>query len=276
MQYIAQIELLEPERIWQQSLLTKVRGLIDERVWESLDRCGKEQIFKTCKGCGAWETFDWKCNIKFCPLCNWRIARKRAEVLRLWTLRIKQPKHLILTMKNFPALSRAKIRGFGRAFAKLRRNKVWKEVKGGCVSTEVTNEGRGWHLHAHILLDARWMDMEALSIQWGALVGQEFGIVKIKDCRGKDYLGEVTKYVVKPAQLVSWPAEEIAQFIGAVRGVRFFAAFGSLFALQKEIRAEVFNSRPEPEPCKCGCEDFRWTDERAEVLDAIRRGERRR
>lgn len=270
----AQFDLLDPSRIWQQSLLTKIHGLVDERLWENLDRCGKEQIFRTCKSCGDWEAFEWHCSNKFCPLCNYRVARRRAEILRLWTLRISQPKHLVLTMRNFTVMNRQAIRYFGRAVAKLRRNKVWKTVKGGCLSIEITNEGRGWHLHAHMLIDARWLDMAQLSIQWASILGQDFGIVKVKDCRGKDYLGEITKYVVKPAQLVSWPAEEIASFIGAIRGVRFFAAFGSLFKLQRQIKAEIEQGRPEPEACKCGCSEYQWTDEVYETIKDSRSREK--
>jgi hypothetical protein len=265
---------LEIERFWQDTLLKKVEGLIDYGIWERLKKCGNEQIFRTCKNCGSWETFDWRCNMKFCPLCNWRIARSRAAVLRLWAFKIKQPKHLVLTMRNFPVLTRTKIRQFGRAISKLRRNKVWSTVLGGCLSIEITNEGNGWHLHAHMLIDARWLDMSKLSIVWGALIGQEFGIVKIMDCRGKDYLGEVTKYVVKAGQLVSWEPEMIAQFIGAIRGVRFFAAFGTLFHMQGEIKREIHLTAPEPKVCPCGCGEFRWTDEATEICNSLRAGKR--
>jgi hypothetical protein len=271
-----QLDLITPERVWQESLLAKVKGLIDWRVFEHLDKCGKEEIYRTCEGCGDWSSYLWRCNLKFCPLCNWRIARKRAEVLKLWSRTITQPKHLVITQRNFPVLTRKKIRDFGRAFGKLRRNKVWKEVKGGCVSTEITNEGRGWHLHAHVMLDARWIDMGKLAIVWGGLIGQEFGICKIKDIRGDAYLGEITKYVVKGSELVSWPAEEIAQFICAIKGVRFFAAFGTLFKLQRQIKAEIWNNRPEPEPCKCGCGEFRWSDERSEAIHDARMASKRR
>jgi hypothetical protein len=261
-----QLNLLEPERLWKQTLLHKVAGLIDERVYENLDKCGNEQIFRTCKCCGKWEAFDWRCSMKFCPLCNWRIARKRAELLKIWSTKITQPKHLVLTMKNFPVLTRKKIRDFGRAVSKLRRNKIWKNVKGGCLSTEITNEGRGWHLHGHLLVDVRFLDMSAMSIAWGALVGQNFGIVKIKDVRGKDYLGEVTKYIVKGSELCAWKPEMIAQFISAIRGVRFFATFGNLFHMTKEIRKEVFLNRPPPRSCECGSDDFSFQDERSMIL----------
>lgn len=270
-----QLDLLTPEQIWKESLLAKVDGLIPEAVFQNLSKCGVEELYRTCKGCGDWTTFYYRCSMKFCPLCNWRIARGRGEMLKAWSLQIRQPKHVVLTQRNFPILTRKRIRDFGRHFAKLRRNKLWKDVRGGCISTEITNEGRGWHLHAHILVDADWVDASQLAIEWGKLVGQEFGIVKVKDVRDCSYLGEITKYVVKPAQLAGWAPEEIAQFIRAIRGVRFFAAFGSLFHLQRKIKAHLHASRPPAEPCKCGCGDFRFESEAAVIIGEIRRRERR-
>ncbi len=269
-----QLDLLTPEQIWKESLLAKVDGLIPEAVWQNLSRCGVEELYRTCKGCGDWTSFYYRCSMKFCPLCNWRIARSRAEMLKAWSLQIAQPKHVVLTQKNFPVLTRRKIRDFGRNFAKLRRNRIWKGTRGGCISTEITNEGRGWHLHAHILVDSDWVDAGQLAIEWGKLTGQEFGIVKVKDAREQSYLGEITKYVVKGAQLASWAPEEIAQFIRAIRGVRFFAAFGTLFHMQRKIKAQLHHNRPPPEPCKCGCEDFIFESEAAVILNDIRKSNR--
>jgi hypothetical protein len=204
------------------------------------------------------------------------IARRRADMLKVWVTKIQQPKHLVLTMKNFPILTRWKIREFGKAVGKLRRNKVWKSVKGGCLSIEITNEGRGWHLHGHMLIDARWLNMQELSIEWGKLVGQQFAICKVLDCRGQCYLGEVTKYVVKPAELVGWEPEQIGEFIGAIRGVRFFLTFGTLFKMARQVRAEIENMKPAAAPCECGCEDWMWTGETEEAIrDAGREAKRR-
>ncbi len=85
---------------------------------------------------------------------------------------------------------------------------------------------------------------------------------------------EVTKYVVKGAQLVSWPPEEIAQFVHAIKGVRFFAAFGSLFKLQRRLRMELALKKPPPTPCACGCEDFAYENESMAILKELRRQKR--
>lgn len=259
-------ELFTPEELWKETLLVKVRGYIPDRTFSNLERCGKERIYRTCKNCRDWETFFYRCDLKFCPLCNWRIARDRAAMLRIWTTTIAQPKHVVLTCRNFDLLTRRQIRSFARAFAKLRRAKVFEGVKGGCVSIEITNESRGWHLHAHVLVDARWIDAADLAITWGRLVGQQYAIVKIKDCRGLDYCNEVTKYVVKGAELVTWHPELISQFIHAISGVRFFSTFGSLFKMRRQIAAYLAEQKPPSPQCHCGCCDFWYQDEAALIL----------
>lgn len=140
---------------------------------------------------------------------------------------------------------------------------------------EITNEGKGWHIHLHILVDAFFVPAGELAVVWGKLVGQDFAIVKVKDCRGDSYLGEVTKYVVKGSELASWPPEEIAQFIHAIRGIRFFSTFGSLFKIRKEIREEMDSDRPEPRVCSCGCSDFVYESDLASVINEVRRKSRR-
>lgn len=271
----SQFELLQPEQIWLESLLVKVAGLIDPAVFDHLQNCGKQQIFRTCTGCGNWKALHSHCNLKFCPVCNWRIARSRAEMLRAWSLTIRQPKHVVLTMKNCPVLTKREIRIFQKAFSRLRRTKFFKHVDGGCISLEITNEGSGWHIHGHILCNVRYLDVKQLAIRWGKLVGQAYGIVYVKDCRGSDYLHEVAKYCVKPAQMVSWHPEEIAQFIACVSKCRLFTTFGTLFKIRSEITAQLALDKPGPMPCECGCMDFTWGTEESEVLHQIRKEARR-
>jgi hypothetical protein len=171
-------------------------------------------------------------------------------------------------------LTGRKIREHTVNLAKMRRAKSFKSVRGGCVSVEITNEGNGWHVHSHWLLDADWLDMPAVSQSWAKLVGQQFAICKVKDVRGADYLQEVTKYVVEGSELAKWPAEHINEFVRAVKGRRFFFPFGTLFKLQPEIRKAINAEAPAKLPCQCGCEDFIFRDEIAEIIAELKRGGR--
>ena len=135
---------------------------------------------------------------------------------------------------------------------------------------------QGWHLHSHWLLDVRWLDMPEISREWGRLCGQEFAIVKIMDCRDSEYLQEVTKYVCEGSEMAKWPAEQIHEFVAAIRGRRFFFPFGSLFKIGREIRAEIKEARPAAQPCACGCKDFIFETEEQAAINEIRQLNRRK
>jgi hypothetical protein len=266
-----QLALLDDRFLHKQTIEAKLIGIASGTQTWNFNRCGNEELFKTCEGCGRVEHFFYACNRKWCPLCARKLARIRTDKLRLWARTINQPKHLVLTMRNFPVLTRPKIRQFQKALLALRRQKIWSPVNGGCATLEITHSQTGWHLHAHILLDVRWLDMTAISQQWGHLVNQEFGIVKVKDCRGQDYLHEVSKYVAKGSEIASWPPEQIWEFICAIKGCRFFFAFGSLFKLGGEIKRELHRLKGGQQVCECGCGRFIIETESQDVENQINR-----
>lgn len=246
--------------VWHQTIAAKLNGLASGNQWLNFLRCGQEEIHRSCGNCGDFETFYYQCALRFCPRCNWRLSRVRAERLLVWSKRIAQPKHLVTTQRNFNVLTRRKIRLMLACASKLRRRKCFVNLRGGCLSVEITNEGRGWHLHAHWLLDCDWVKADKVAAQWGNLVGQEFGIVKVKDCRDKEYIHEVAKYVVSGSELASWKPEEIWEFCCATKGQRFFFAFGSLFKQSRAIKLEL-NGKKQHRMCKCGCDVFHFETE---------------
>jgi hypothetical protein len=266
-----QPRLIENRDVFKAQMVRSLTGLAQGPQWRNFLRCGTEEIYKTCHACGLWDRYWYACNRKWCPLCNHKLAHARAERIRLWALKVRQPKHVVLTCQNFPILTRKRIRAFQSALVKLRRQDVWSQVQGGCASIEITNAGQGWHLHAHILADARWIDAGRLAIDWGRLVGQAFGIVKVKDVRGESYVQEIAKYVAKGSELASWPGEVLLEFIEAIRGVRFFAAFGSLRDQRKVIEAQLQFAKRDRKKCPCGCMDFQYDTEVTDTLKQARR-----
>jgi hypothetical protein len=271
-----QRQLLKEEDDFHETIRVKLYGLWDAPQFWNFSRCGSEDFFRTCRSCGDVQQFKYRCSIKWCPRCQWRITAQRKKILALWTTRIAQPKHLVLTQKNFPVLTPRRVLEHTRALAKMRRAKCFKRVRGGCVSVEITNEGKGWHLHSHWLIDCRWLDMPAVSRAWGKLVGQNFAVVKIMDVREQDYLREVTKYVVEGSELAKWPREKINEFVRAIYRRRFFFPFGSLFHESPGIRRALKNEKPDAPLCECGCGDFIFRDEQDEQLAEIMRLEKQR
>jgi hypothetical protein len=195
-----------------------------------------------CENCGVPHSFDYHCNKRFCPCCAWQKSCERRKVLEACARLLKQPKHVVLTARNQSSLQQM-FKVVLAGVRKLRRREIFSDVRGGWCSFEVTNEGRGWHVHAHLLVDVRWMPADVLAREWAACVGQDFAIVKIKDAREQKYLAELTKYTVKPSVFIRWPQENRVEFVSALRGKRMFFSFGHVAEASANFRANVKASR---------------------------------
>jgi hypothetical protein len=252
-----QSEFWDSALLWKAGIAAKLRSVGSHDIAQALESCHTSQGFAECNGCKRVRTFWNRCDRFFCPCCTPRLARERRKSIEWWTAEINQPKHLVLTTRNTDHLSQAKVKGIIRALQKLRRRSVARSWRGGCWSLEITNEGRGWHLHLHLLIDAPWVDIEGVSRQWGTLVGQDYAIVKVKDCRQRDYLAEVTKYAVKGSTIAAWTGEQITHFVNAFTGVRTFGVFGSLYGKRTQWREWIKSVTQDRQACECGCKQ--WT-----------------
>jgi hypothetical protein len=238
------------------TVLTKLHEVGRDDLIGSMAECHQGDLQIACVECGNARTVTNRCERRWCPLCTPRLARERREELEHWALQLKQPKHVVLTARNTQTLTRTRVREFRAAIAKLRRSAGARNWRSGTWSLELTNESAGWHLHAHLLVDARWIDGAWLSRAWGKLMGQDFAVVKVKDARAEDYLKELLKYVVKSSQLASWDGHEIAEFMVAFKGTRSFGVFGDLTGRRKEWRQSVRAARAKFGGCPCGCRRF--------------------
>lgn len=231
-----------------------------------LENCHTHYTVALCSGCNRVNKFPNRCDLFFCAECQPRLSQDRKKAVEWWTREIRQPKHVVLTVKNVDDLSKQHVQELRSWFTKLRRTKFAANWRGGFYSIEVTNEGNGWHLHLHILVDAPWVDSFKLSEHWSKATNGMGRIVKVRDARGKDYLAEVTKYVVKGVQLAAWPKEKIVTFIQAFKGVRTFGVFGSLYGARTKFAEWWKQIRGAKPQCECGCSMARYFSE-AEWLE---------
>jgi hypothetical protein len=250
---------------WQQALLwskntihknttaAKLReaGRLDEAT--KLEKCHTIYTVAQCTQCHTIKKFPNRCDLFYCAECQPRLSNDRRRAVEWWTNEIKQPKHVVLTVQNIPTITKAHVQEFRGWWNKLRRSKFARHWHGGFYSLEVTNEGRGWHLHLHALINAHWIDSTGLSVAWEKATNGLGKIVKVKDGREKNYLKEVTKYAVKGVMLAAWTKEQICEFLDAFNDVRTFGVFGDLYGKRTKF-AEWFKSVRDSKPaCKCGC-----------------------
>lgn len=204
-----------------------------------------------CTSCGLPHTFDFRCEKRFCPSCAVNLASERKATLEACQHLLRAPKHLTLTARNQERLV-PMVRLVLGGVRKFLRRTLCKNVRGGWASFEITNESRGWHVHAHLLIDVPFLPVHEVASVWASCVGQSYAIVNIKDARQKSYLQEVCKYTVKPTQLMQWPHADIVEFVRAIRARRLFVAFGHVAEASRNFRANRKMAGKRRWECHCG------------------------
>lgn len=266
----AQAEIWSSNTIHKNSIAAKLRlaGMVEAA--DKLEHCHSEFTFAVCNDCGRVGKFPNRCDNFYCPECQPRLSHDRRQAVEWWVALIQQPKHVVLTVRNIPDLSKGHVKQLRRWFTQLRRRKFASNWEGGFYAIEVTNEGAGWHLHIHALVNARWIDGPELARQWASITSNAGYIVKVKDAREGDYLKELTKYVAKGSQVAKWSPDQITTFINAFTGVRTFGVFGSLYGARTEF-AEWLKAIREAKPrCNCGsCSVTYYTEAQFIMRDLV-------
>jgi len=250
--------VLAQKELWRKGTLHKLtvasklhqQGL--HELADKLDKCHTVWTIAECGNCHKVRKFANRCDLFCCPECQHSLQVHRQRQVEWWTKTVRQPKHVVLTIHNLPDLTVGHLKMFKKYFSQLRRRKLCDNWIGGFYRIEITNERKGWHLHLHALVDAKWIDKQALSDNWKSITNGLGYIVDVKDCRKESYLREVTKYVVKGSMLAKWSAPDIATFVTAFEGARTFGVFGSLFGMRTKFAAFVESLREAKADCDCG------------------------
>jgi hypothetical protein len=201
-------------------------------------------------------------------VCAPKISGERIAKYSYAAARMQWPLAVTLTSPNTPTADGA-IRRFRSSLSKFRRTKFWSgTVKGGLVSFEVTNTGKGWHVHAHALLNCRWLALATraprrgdskttvkglcqaahheLSEQWARCLRQPEAVVWVERAWGKALL-ETVKYAIKPADLLRCK-DQVAPIIREMHRLQLVNGFGDCYGLTKEWKAEAKANKL---PCNC-------------------------
>jgi hypothetical protein len=178
-----------------------------------------------------------------CPLCAIRRGAKAlGAYLTRWQVIQEQrpelrPYLVTLTVKNGDDLeerqahltkSLRKLMTHRRNFNAGVQRAPWTELckaLGGVYTLELTNKGKGWHPHCHMIaLGASQIDQQALSAEWHRITGDSM-VVDVRPILGDPSEGfmEVFKYAVKFSDLSledNWHAAQV------LKGKRLLNSFG--------------------------------------------------
>jgi hypothetical protein len=262
-------ETHKPFQLKMRLLAEALRDQIAVKLWEggesdlakTITDCGTQTIYQKCDDCHNVRMFHNHCDNLICPLCQPHLANRRRLKIEWWAAQIAQPKHVVLTTRNTETLTRKGIATFKHNLLRLRRSVFAAGWKGGCWSLEVTNEQKGWHLHAHLLIDAAWINAPELARKWASIVGQDIAIVKVKDARDKDYVKEVCKYAAKGSQVALWTPAQVAEFARAMTCTKTFGTWGTLWKRNADWNSYDETRKTKANACECGCCEFRYFSE---------------
>jgi hypothetical protein len=204
-----------------------------------------------CRGCGHKLVIPIRCSSKLCRPCRFsRLFRIHPRIVL--TLQKFKPthgyswKHITFTIPNTLYLEKA-IKHLIASFRRLRQTKSWKKhVLGGFYVLEITNKGKGWHPHLHVICYSKYYPIATIWGRWrlSSKNGNHVYITQIWDNVG--IAGYISKYLRKIPVL---SPEDAIVYDDATRSTRMYNSFGSLHQLFGEAKIPKYKR-----PCeKCGC-----------------------
>jgi hypothetical protein len=198
-----------------------------------------------------------------CPLCAIRRGAKglkaymdRFEVIRakcpglkfsLVTVTVKNGEDLAERMAHVKAAVRELLKRRTRAKTGSRDKTEWTKVLGGFGSYEVTNKGKGWHPHCHIIVvHQKRLNYAAMQREWERVTKDSI-FLNVQAGRHpqapeEDFM-EVTKYAVKFGDLTP---EQNVHVYEVLRGQRLIFCFGEFRGVEipEELTDEPLDGLP--------------------------------
>lgn len=202
-----------------------------------------------CGSCDNVFHVPLSCGDRFCSVCTGPRRRKvRAKLNAIVdSLNVRKRygiKHITLTIPNQEDIRHGFIQ-ITKSFRRLRQRAFWNwKVDGGAWVVEVTGSPGRWHVHLHVVCEARYIRHSLLKRHWSVV--SPGTIVYIQAIPAKDIVHYLTKYVSKSE---TDPAHRI-QVSSALKGSRLFQPFGSWQSIALSV--------PKIDYCcpECGCTHF--------------------
>lgn len=222
----------------------------EHKAAAALRECHTTEHLTGCTHCGAAWWVTTKCRSRICPICAWKTAQARAQLIQNMIAGLKHPKFITLTMPRWNGDPGEGISFIRKAFGKLRKSGGIPGLEGGCYSIEVVPKENGWHIHMHLILDCSFTPHKKLIAAWGLALGVPSPSVDVRDAGSADAAKYVAKYVTKSLNPKDGP-EAFAKLYQAIAGVRLFALFGKWFKSAPMV--EMMKMQKDHVQAKCPC-----------------------
>lgn len=208
-----------------------------------------------CGHCGNPRIVTLYCGDRACPFC---LAKQASRLYRAYWKQIKAKPassllDVTLTLKNVPDGDlRGGLRRLRSSLKKLMRRKRYRSWKGGMYAIESPNEGNGWHLHFHLLIEGGYVSQKQLSKDWQEITDDSF-IVWIRRVKSSvSAFSRMIEYVKKSPRLATfWHWTEYNAVFKNVRMVHLFGSWYNEFIMEK----------PSPVPCEACGQQAGWLSE---------------
>lgn len=222
-----------------------------------MENCSTELSAKICPECGQTHvTRATLCRDKLCPVCNWRLSRKRYtemfNVFQYINIADYQAYFLTLTVKNcLPSELSGTLDKMCSAWNRLASRKSFKKyVVGWARSVEITynNSTRMFHPHFHIILLEKNFGKSFFKVcdymtAWRECLRVDYDpITDYREIRGDgaqegyNAILETFKYSLKDKEVAKIPKSEFRELVYAINNRRMVAYGGVIKTARVELK----------------------------------------
>jgi len=133
-----------------------VAAAVAEKWLSDVRRC--PGVVRRHKVCGRPSFEGHKCDFPLCPWCQARRSKRLVKRLGPLIESMARKKLWTFSPPNLPELDGEAVGDLSKVLTKLHSLAFMKKAcLGGIRSIEVTNNGNGWNLHAHEVVDSGWV-----------------------------------------------------------------------------------------------------------------------
>ena len=198
--------------------------ILDTNLADKLFACSR--IVWLSRSAGVLKAHPSLCRQRVCPICSHYRSYKLRQHLQSHYDRMRNPKLLTLTLAKSTLPLDQLVSKLLKHFARLRRRAVWlASVRSGCWVLEWTysQTDNTYHVHLHVLIDARYIPQTWISSTWKTLTGDSYIVdIRTANHNAPRYLA---KYMAKQGQALP-PVGRLPGWLKQTKSRRGYGSFG--------------------------------------------------